>query len=171
MPVFHCTRKLAARLPALSNTPPIDDDGLGAWHANLLRLDRVQCVMFCHDETRYILLLPGMRAPQLADLGRWHRELFCATLVLEGVDDATIARAEAALGGMRFDTKTNRSVLATMNIALGDLAPRLAEAGHVLRLDPVRVSVHLNRRPTQAHGQWLWAGAAMRERLARLDAG
>jgi uncharacterized protein DUF6933 len=35
---------------------------LGAWHAHLVRLDRVQCGLFCHDETRDCLFLPGMRA-------------------------------------------------------------------------------------------------------------
>jgi hypothetical protein len=73
--VIHCTRKLAAKLPGVSAAALEEVDGLGNWHANLVRFDRVQCVLFCHDETRYCLFVPGMRARQFAELGRWHREL------------------------------------------------------------------------------------------------
>lgn len=88
-----------------------------------MRFDRVQCVLSCHDETRYCLFLPGMRARQFAELERWHREVFCASLATEGIADSIIARVDAALGAARFDAKTDRSVLASMNIALGDLVP------------------------------------------------
>jgi hypothetical protein len=67
--------------------------GLGSWHANLVRFNRVQCVLFCHDETRYCLFLPGIRARQLAELGRWHSEVFRASLAMEGIADSTIARS------------------------------------------------------------------------------
>lgn len=137
----------------------------------LVRFDRVQCVLFCHNETRYCLFLPRVRARQFAELGRWHRDLFLASLAVEGIADAAIAKADAALGPARFDAKTDRSVLASMNIALGDLVPRVEEAAHVLELDALRVSQELNRRPTRAHGKWLRPGRAMGERVARLAAG
>lgn len=136
-----------------------------------MRFDRVQCVLSCHDETRYCLFLPGMRARQFAELGRWHREVFCASLATEGIADSIIARVDAALGAARFDAKTDRSVLASMNIALGDLVPRVQEAAHVLEVDALRVSLELNRRPTRAHGKWLRPGRAMGERVALLAAG
>ncbi len=85
--------------------------------------------------------------------------------------DALIAKADAALGPARFDVKTDRSVLASMNIALGDLVPRVHEVRHVLELDALRASQELNRRPTRAHGEWLRPGRAMGERVALLAAG
>ena len=72
------------------------------------------------------------------------------------------------LGAPRFDTKTDRSVLASMNIALGDLAAHVADAAHILELDPLRASQQLNRRPTRALGKWLQPARAMRELVARL---
>lgn len=171
MTVIHCTRKLAGKIPGDSAVALEEGGGLGSWHAHLVRFDRVQCVFFCHDETRYCLFLPGMRARQLAELGRWHRDLFLASLAMEGIADAVIAKAGEALGPARFDAKTDRSVLASMNIALGDLVPRVEEAAHVLEVDALRVSLELNRRPTRAHGEWLRPGRAMGERVARLAAG
>ena len=168
MAVIHCTRKLAQKLSGVSAAPTAEAGALGSWHGHLVRFDRLQCVLFCHDETRYCLFQPRLRAPQFADLGRWHRDLFLASLVTEGIADAVIARVDEMLGAPRFDTKTDRSVLASMNIALGDLAAHVADVAHILELDPLRASQQLNRRPARAHGKWLRPERAMRERVARL---
>ena len=57
--------------------------------------------------------------------------------------------------------------LASMNIALGDLATHVADAAHVLELDPLRASQQLNRRPARALGKWLRPERAMREIVMR----
>ena len=145
--------------------------GLGAWHAHLVRFDRVQCVFFCHDETRYCLFLPGVRARQFAELGRWHRDLFLASLAMEGIADALIAKADAALGPARFDAKTDRSVLASMNIARWDLGVYVSREDHVMDVDALLVSRRLNERPVVASGKPLWPARAMRERVTLLAAG
>jgi len=84
--LLHCTERLAAKIPhehfrnagydgSQGNCTP-----LGEWYGHLLLLDRRQCVLFYHDLTRYVFFLPGLRAPQFADLGHWLQELFFATL-------------------------------------------------------------------------------------------
>ena len=171
MTVFHCTRKLAGKIPGVSAAAIEEPGGLGGWHANLVRYDRVQCVLFCHDETRYCLFLPGMRAPQLAELGRWHREVFLASLATEGIADAVVTRVDAALGPARFDAKTDRSVLASMNIARWDLGVYVSREDHVMGADALLVSRRLNERPVEARGKPLWPARAMREYVARLAAG
>lgn len=168
MAVIHCTRKLAAKLSAGPGGP--ETSPLGSWHASLVRFDRRQCAMFCHDETRYCLFLPGLRASQLADLGRWHRDLFLASLRIEGAADAAIERAGVALGAARFDSATDRSVLASMNIALRDLEPLVHEERDVMDLDPLLVARRLNERPARANSVLLWPGREMRERVAQLQA-
>ncbi len=61
---IHSTKKLFAKLPldgngALINTgdnadPQTDTDSpLGDWHANLLILQRHNCILFVHDATRF----------------------------------------------------------------------------------------------------------------------
>jgi len=167
MSVLHCTRQLAKKLSGISVAPIEDTGALGSWHASLVRFDRVQCVLFCHDDTRYCLLQPGLRAPQFAQLGRWHRDLFLASLAMEGVTDPVIARVAAEFGTPRYDSKTDRSVLASMNIALGDLQAYVASEDHVLDVDPLLVARRLNERPATASGKPLWPAKAMRERLER----
>ena len=168
MSILHCTRKLADKLSGVSATPIEETGALGGWHATLVRFDRLQCVLFCHDDTRYCLFLPRLRAPQFAELGRWHRELFLASLAVEGISDPTIARAGLVLGPPRYDSKTDRSVLGTMNIALDDLQAYVEDAAHILAVDPLLVSRRLNNRPVMANGKPLWPGNAMRERVTRL---
>ena len=80
-----------------------------------------------------------------------------------------LSGVQPRLRAPRFDAKTDRSVLASMNIALSDLAAHVAEAAHILELDPLRASRQLNRRPARAHGKWLRPERAMREMLMRLD--
>lgn len=168
MSVLHCTRKIAQKLSGVSARPIEDVGTLGSWHATLVRFDRLQCVLFCHDDTRYCLFLPRLRAPQFAELGRWHRELFLASLAVEGISDPTIARAGLVLGPPRYDSKTDRSVLGTMNIALADLQAYVEDAAHILAVDPLLVSRRLNNRPVMANGKPLWPGKAMRERVTWL---
>ena len=55
--IIHATRKLAVRLPKVSKEPIQEVCALGNWHADRLTLDRRQCVLFCHDETRAALFI------------------------------------------------------------------------------------------------------------------
>jgi hypothetical protein len=107
--IIHATRKLAARLPEVSSQRLPEDSVLGGWHADRLVIDRRQCVVFCHDESRAVLFLPGLRKTQFAELGmKWFPLLFTATLASLGCPDSEIARAQTALGRIRFDCATDR---------------------------------------------------------------
>ena len=108
--------------------------------------------------------MPGLRAPQLAELGRWHRDLFLAVLQAQGLVHHHIARASLTLGPLQMDRNTDRSVLASMNRVAGDLQfGFLRETSNVMELDPIKTSLWLNHRPCTIHKQWIWPDKAMRE--------
>lgn len=168
--ILHCTQKLATRIPFTGDlsSPEAEPDSqagsLSSWHAHLLTFDRRQCVLFCHDATRYVLFLPGLRAPQLAELGRWHRELFPAVLQAQGLAHHHITRVGLMLGPLQMDRNTDRSVLASMNRVAGDLQfGLLRETANVMELDPIRTSLWLNDRPCTVQKRWTWPDKAMRE--------
>ena len=170
--IIHCSRKLAAKLPEVSTGPLEETSPLGSWHAHLFTLDRRQCVMFCHDESRYCLFLAGLRKPHFVQLGsKWFRELFTATLAMTGVPDVQITKVELMLGPVRFDTATDRSVQGSINIARRDLEAMVYRVPNVLDLDPLKVSVRLNERPTTAKGKTLWPARAMRQIVDQLCQG
>jgi hypothetical protein len=164
--LLHCTQKLAASLPEVSVTPLAEPSPLGGWHGNLYQIDRRQCVLFCHDETRYMLFLPGLKKTHFESLGRLHRDLFLLSLAAHGVSDAKIMRAGLALGPAVFDRATDRSVLASMNIAIGDLSAWLEEFPNLLEIDPAAAALHLNDRPVTVRGAWHWPN---REMLAKVE--
>lgn len=168
--LLHCTKKLAAKLTGVSPAPLEEDSPLGSWHGHVVSLDRRQCVLFCHDATRYVLFMAGWRKAQFAELGsRWFRALFTATLAMEGVPEAHIRRAELALRPVRFDPATNRSVLSSLRVAQEDVKwGPLQRVPNVLDLDPLAVAVQLNQRPVTAHGNWLWPAKAMHEIVTSL---
>lgn len=60
--LIHCTKKLASRLPGVSPQPLADDHPLGSWHAHHYTIDHRNCVLFCHDTTRFTLF-EGERLP------------------------------------------------------------------------------------------------------------
>lgn len=67
--LIHCTLKLSRKLPAVAPEPLPIDSPLGSWTANLLVIDRRQCVLACHDQARFPLFLPGLRKEEFQQLG------------------------------------------------------------------------------------------------------
>ena len=168
--ILHCTQKLATRIPSTTDLPSPEPERegqsgpLSSWHGHLLTLDRRQCLLFCHDATRYVLFLSGLRAPQLAELGRRHRDLFLAVLEAQGLAHHHIARAALTLGLLCVDCQTDRSVLGSMRVAAQDLKlGALDRTTNVMELDPIKTSLWLNHRPCRVYGRLIWPEQAMRE--------
>jgi hypothetical protein len=167
--ILHCSQKLAAKLTDVSLAPLEETSPLGSWHGHLFTLDRRQCVMFCHDATRYVLFLPGLRKAEFAEIGgTWFRPLYLATLAMFGCPDTQIKKVELALGPMRFDTATNRSVQGSLRVAKQDLEAWLCRVPNVMDLDPLAMSCHLNERPATVYGKCVWPDKAMLEAVARV---
>lgn len=159
--IIHATRKLAQRLPEVSTGPPEKDNALGSWHADRLTLDRRQCVLFCHDETRAALFVAGLRKPEFAELGNMvFRSVFSDTLRALDCPDSQIRRALMTLGPYSYDTSTDRSVLSSMRVVLQDLEAYLWNFPNVLQADPVEVSVRLTRQSSSSASTLLVPGAA-----------
>ena len=165
--ILHCTQKLAAKLPEVSTTPLCETSPRGSWHAHLYPVDRRECVLFCHDTTRYMMFLPGVRKEQFADLGRLHRELFLATLAEQGVAAGVLKRVELALGPASFDSATDRSVLSSMNVARSNMDCLKIRVDHISDLDPLETARWLNERPVTIRGKWVFPADAMLAQIQR----
>lgn len=167
--IVHCTSKLAAKLPAVSSAPLTEASALGSWHAHLFTLDRRQCVMFCHDATRYVLFASGLRKEHFADLDQvCFRPLFLFSLAALGCTNAQLRKVELALGPMRFDTVTDRSVQGSLRVAKLDAEAWVYQAPNVRDIDPLALSCRLNERPTMARGVLVWPDRAMRQLVETL---
>lgn len=165
--LIHCTKKLAAKIPELSSTPLVDGSPLGSWHAHLYHYDRRQCVLLCHDESRYCLFLPGLVKADFAELGKLHRELFMLTLARLNLSEALLKRVGLALGPVRYDRNTDRSVLGSLRTADVDLSYLIYDC-HVMDCSPLRVALELNERPTSVRGDCLYPTRVMMDLINRL---
>lgn len=166
--IFHCTKALAGKLPTVSPTPLADANPLGSWHAHLHVIDRRQCVMFCHDTTRFVLFESGLKKEQFQNLGQLHRQLYLAALISMGVSEASLKRVELAMGPALFDTATDRSVLGTMNQSRFEFDFFLNDYNNILEVDPLIAAKWFNHRPLTARGKWIWADKSMLELIGSL---
>ncbi|QYZ66698.1 MAG: hypothetical protein OI74_03225 [Gammaproteobacteria bacterium (ex Lamellibrachia satsuma)] len=177
---LHCTKKLLAKLPLreggrlrnrLPNHYASNDEGeslLSDWHANLILLQRRQCVLLVHDATRFPLFVPALKQDDFAELD-WHfSDVFMNVLLKTGADEEIMDRAHEALGPLVCDTDCNRSVQGTMNQMAQDIEHRLwYENASVMDLAPYRTSVWLADRPCTVKGvkDCIWPVQAMKELL------
>ena len=178
---LHCTKKLITKLPLhpdgrLKSTRPnrfAANDGpetaLSGWHANLLSIQRRQCVLFVHDETRFSVFLPALRKEDFADLDERFQDGFMNTLLKSGAHDDLMDRAHAALGPLVCDTECSRSVQGSMNQMAQDISYLFAYDGTpVAEITGYRVGANMVDRPCMVKGRKdaVWPMQAMRELLA-----
>ena len=152
--IIHCTKKLAAKLPDVSVEPLHGNNPLGEWHANIYTIQRRNCILFCHDQTRFVLFMAGLKQKDFANLDYCFQDLFANTLLKLGYDMDLIEKSLTLLTPARFDTHCNRSVQGSMRtIRMMDLDAALYHAnGDVMNLLPYSTSAQLNDRPVTVKG-------------------
>ena len=180
---LHCTKKLLAKLPLddvgrIRNPKPYllknnteEESALTGWHANLLVLQRRQCVLLVHDATRFPVFIPALKKDDFANLDYLFVDCFMNTLLKTGVDDVLMQAAHAALGPLVCDTECNRSVHGTMNQMAQDLEWQLAyRRVSVGEIAGYRVSANFADRPCTVKGvkDCIWPKDAMRQLLQSL---
>ena len=178
---LHCTKKLLAKLPLhangrLKNIGPdqysANDDPreslLSGWHANLLVIQRRQCVLFVHDATRVPVFAPALRKDDFADLDYWFSDCFMNTLLKTGANDKLMDAAHAALGPLVCDTTCDRSVQGTMNQMAQDIAFYVQDYEiSVADITGYRLGAFMADRPCGIRGQkeFVWPVKAMHNLL------
>lgn len=178
---LHCTKKLLAKLPlhasgSLKRKRPLPyaandepESLLSGWHANLLTIQRRNCVLFIHDATRFPVLATCLTKPDFADLDWWFQDALMNTLLKAGANDAQMEAASGALGPLVCDTECDRSVQGTMNQMKQDLEHLIWHDNlSITDLAPYGTGVWLAERPCTVKGKdFIWPKKAMLELLGR----
>lgn len=133
MITIHATKKLLAKLPVdgagflpeNKNRPAVQisstESPLSIWHANLITLQRRNCILLAHDTTRFPLFIPCLTKPDYANLN-WHfQDSLMNTLLKVGADQNQLDAAAKALTQLCFDSICDRSVQGTMNRMKADI--------------------------------------------------
>lgn len=111
-----CTKKLADALKIrLADITPLRREPLYEWHANLFVFDRRKGVIMMNNQTRYCVVLYGLKAENFK---RFHSIALSGieqTFLAEGFPQETIAQYIAHCGEVVFTKTNDRSVIAQMN--------------------------------------------------------
>lgn len=172
---IHVTKKLLAKIPVnkdgcIANnknnysSPVLSVNPLSGWHANLLILQRRNCILMVHYSSRFPLFIPCLTKPDFADLN-WHFEdALMNTLLKLGANQQQLDTAISWLDELCIDSICDRSVQGTMNQMKGDIEHMLwFDNVDVGDLSAYRTSVWLSDRPCTVKGQkeCLWPQKAM----------
>lgn len=180
---IHCTKKLLAKLSVdeqgyfalspkrdfLSQKESQTPSPLSGWHANLLTMQRRNCVLLVHDTTRFPLFLPALTKPDLARLDDWFGDALMNTLLKCGANEQQMERAWSAVERLQIDTQCERSVQGTLNQAGQDTEHSLNYHGvNVAEITGYQVGAWLADRPCTVKGRrdCVWPG---KEFLALID--
>ncbi|MEX2474509.1 hypothetical protein [Marinobacter sp.] len=177
---LHCTQKLLAKLPldatgrlkrkALHPQAANDEaeSPLSNWHANLLTIQRRNCVLFIHDATRFPVLATCLTKPDFAELDWWFQDAVMNTLLKSGANEAHMEAAASALSQLVCDSQCDRSVQATMNQMKQDLEHQIwYDNLSISDLAPHSTGAWLAERPCTVKGMkgCVWPKRAIRELL------
>ncbi len=121
---LHVTKKLLAKLPDSKSgnlSVQSGENPLSGWHANLIMIQRRNCIVMVHDATRFPLFMPCLTKPDFANLETWFADTFMNTLLKCGANDQQMITASNLLAKLYIDSICDRSVQGTMNQLKGDI--------------------------------------------------
>lgn len=133
MILIHATKKLYARLPvdAQGLLPGTSSEAeqavttsanpLSGWHANLITLQRHNCILLVHDATRFPVFIKSLRKPDFANLNLLFADALMNTLLKLDASEQQLQMTASLLAPCQFDTNCSRSVLGTLNQMAGEV--------------------------------------------------
>lgn len=115
---IQATKKLLDQLPfSVEDIPEEDTDSLYSWHANLLIINRRKAVVLMHDQSRYIIVLYGLKAKDFKRMDVLLHEAVRQVFKAEGIADEVIEKYLESAGNMTFHKTKNRSMTARLKQA------------------------------------------------------
>lgn len=179
---IHATKKLYAKLPinadgvlvstlkAYQPQPALTSDNpLSGWHANLILLQKRNCILLVHDNTRFPVFMKSFLKADFANFD-WHfADVFMNTLLKIDANQQQLDKAAKLLEQCQFDTMCNRSVQGTMNQMAGDIEHMLwHDNANIDDISHYRTGAWLAQKPCNVKGQkeYIWPQKAMLELLS-----
>ena len=125
---IHATQKLFKKFPVdehghlkLDPASPIvpdqavDINPLRNWHANLVTIQRRNCVLLIHDQTRFVVFVPCLTKKEFGAFQREFEYAFMNTILKCGANEQQMDTAHSLIEKVEIDTNCNRSVQGTLN--------------------------------------------------------
>jgi hypothetical protein len=150
MQTIKCTAKLRTEM-GLKNTslpePNLEAGLLGAWHANLIYVNRKKCVLFVNDKTLYNFAVINLSRAKIKELDSVFLQHLVLHLFQEGFSEEQVKQLTQEYDRIQFAKTDSKSVLGSMNDLAWHYKYHLVEDGE----DFLPHIVHeLNRMPMGA---------------------
>ncbi|WP_158591751.1 plasmid pRiA4b ORF-3 family protein [Oceanobacillus halophilus] len=95
--------------------PPIDNNPLFSWHANLLTLERKKALVLVNDKNRYTIVLYGLTKKHLKNLDELIRESIRITFRKEGFQEDVIEQFIEHSPAISFTKTKDRTTVSRLN--------------------------------------------------------
>jgi hypothetical protein len=153
MRIIRCTRKLLKELDVPLVEPdriPQTTEGLGNWHANLLRIDRRKCLLFTNEKTFYTFLIPKVLKANLKNIEEEFLIHLSYNLQNEGFGLEVINRVMQEYKEIGFAKTSNRQVLGSMNEFAFENDYLIRREGGIEKVRIFEINKEINRTPMGA---------------------
>lgn len=151
MQLIRCTKKLQKEIGLKSKDLVEQEQAtghLGAWHANLLLIDRRKCVLFVNDKTLFNFIILGVKKAELAKLDDHFKSYLQCILADEGFSNQIIKEYDI----IGFANTNNKSVMGSMNDLAFNYTISIQQDGGVNSCMLPQIIHRLNRMPMKALG-------------------
>jgi hypothetical protein len=121
---IHATKKLFDYLDLPAFQPrDLEHPVVGAWHADLMTLKRKKHLIFCHDDSRMVVVIANITKASLKTLSEQFMDVLVNSLLKSKIELVLIETLAVSLkeSQLYFDTETNRSVQGTLRLRKQDL--------------------------------------------------
>ena len=145
-----------------------------SWQANLLTIQRRNCILMVHNTTRFPLLMIGLAKKDYPVLDYLFSDALMNTLLKIGANEDQMQAATEALAPLSIQSGCDRSVQGTMNQMKGSLEHMVwYDDVKVENLSPYRTAAWLADRPCTVKGQkdCIWPKDAMLNLLDNMGDG
>jgi len=114
--LIQCTKKLLDRLQ-MKPAPKQEENPFFSWHANLVTINRRQTLVLMNDESRYVIVIYGMKAKDLSKIKSWIDQAIREVFLAEGVKEEVVERYLQEAGEVIFTKTKDRKQVARLNKA------------------------------------------------------
>ena len=188
MITLHCTKKLLVKLPldesgqwpasaeshnsaltSAANQTFFAGNPLDHWHANLLSVQRRNCVLLVHNQTRFPLLLTCLVKKDFANFPLLFEDALLNTLLKLGANQTQLEAATKCLDTLVCNNQCDRSVQGSMNQMAQEIEHSLYyNQAKIVDASAYRLGAWLADSPRSIKGQkdYIWPHKAM---LSLLD--
>lgn len=150
MKIIRCTGKLHKAIGVEPQEDAKPASWLESWHANLVRIDRQDCLIVTNDETLYTIFIPGLSKVDLRNLPFIINESLFKSMINNGLSQSLIEKV-LSVGDEIVFTKTNsRSVLGSMNDMKRLLEYKIYDNGGFEYCNLIELQTSINRVPMGA---------------------